>query len=150
MDDYISRHEAIQSLESVTLDPGCPLFIAAEIDQILEFIPAADVRPERHGVWLPLETTNGKYGKKVFECSECKTFHFPSEFCPKCGALMDADKKDIGTHDEAVGFAPNGDWCGECSKISCINCSVWQRMKATEDKTEEGENGHSTDNAKTS
>lgn len=91
--------------------------------------PLADARLERHGVWLPLETTNGKYGKKVFKCSECGTFHFSSEFCPKCGALMDADKKDVGTYDAAIGYAPNGEWCGECLKTSCINCPVWLEKK---------------------
>ncbi len=92
--------------------------------------PAADVAPVRHGAWLPLETTNGKHGKDVFKCSECRTFHFSTEFCPKCGALMDADKKDVGTHEDAIGYAPNGDWCGECLKSSCINCSVWREKNA--------------------
>ena len=28
-----------------------------------------------------------------------------------------------GVHDCAIGWNPNGLWCGECTKISCKNCS---------------------------
>lgn len=28
-----------------------------------------------------------------------------------------------GFHSEAMGWNPNGVWCGECTKISCANCS---------------------------
>lgn len=27
-----------------------------------------------------------------------------------------------GFHDEAMGWNPNGVWCGECTKISCVDC----------------------------
>ena len=27
-----------------------------------------------------------------------------------------------GYHDEAIGWNPNGVWCGECTRESCINC----------------------------
>ena len=27
-----------------------------------------------------------------------------------------------GYHDEAIGWNPNGVWCGECTQKSCINC----------------------------
>lgn len=27
-----------------------------------------------------------------------------------------------GYHDEAIGWNPNGVWCGECTNASCINC----------------------------
>lgn len=29
-----------------------------------------------------------------------------------------------GTHDCAIGWNPNGVWCGECTRISCKNCSA--------------------------
>ncbi len=87
MADYIERDVIIKDLKHATDDHACPLHIATEVYQVATECPAADVRPERHGAWLPLETTNGEFGKKVFECSECRTFHFSTEFCPKCGAL---------------------------------------------------------------
>lgn len=49
-------------------------------------IPSADVRPERHGQWIP----EADYGI----CSECGADHsiFDTEYvayCPGCGAKMD-------------------------------------------------------------
>lgn len=32
-----------------------------------------------------------------------------------------------GTHDCGVGSDPNGEFCGECSNISCEDCKVWLR-----------------------
>lgn len=34
-----------------------------------------------------------------------------------------------GIHDSGTGNAPNGDFCGECSKVSCETCSVWKSIK---------------------
>lgn len=35
-----------------------------------------------------------------------------------------------GHHDSGMGWAPNGHWCGECTKSSCSKCSVWKAIKA--------------------
>ena len=34
-----------------------------------------------------------------------------------------------GVHEDGCGWAPNGDFCGECSNESCENCSVWKGEK---------------------
>lgn len=34
-----------------------------------------------------------------------------------------------GHHDSGIGWAPNGHWCGECTKSSCSKCSVWKAIK---------------------
>lgn len=61
-----------------------------------ESIPAADVRPERHGVWGRVSDDDQYEG--WYFCSECKDEYFtPAEddenmlpnFCPNCGAKMD-------------------------------------------------------------
>lgn len=32
-----------------------------------------------------------------------------------------------GIHEDGCGWAPNGDFCGECSNETCENCFVWNR-----------------------
>lgn len=34
-----------------------------------------------------------------------------------------------GIHEDGCGWAPNGDFCGECSNESCENCSVWRNIR---------------------
>ena len=34
-----------------------------------------------------------------------------------------------GHHDSGIGWAPNGQWCGECTKSSCSKCPVWKAIK---------------------
>lgn len=34
-----------------------------------------------------------------------------------------------GAHEDGCGWAPNGDFCGECSNASCENCSVWRNIR---------------------
>ena len=56
----------------------------------LDNIPAADVRPERHGEWL--------VSGECYECSECgggSTVN-TNPYCWKCGARMDGKDGDSG------------------------------------------------------
>lgn len=61
------------------------------VNDMLDAIPTADVRPERHGQWLPCNDDNKK------RCSRCDTICliavYPAWktalFCPVCGAKMD-------------------------------------------------------------
>ncbi|MBD5112107.1 MAG: hypothetical protein HDT42_06160 [Ruminococcaceae bacterium] len=59
----------------------------SETVTVLESIPAADVRPERHGRWL--------YCGDGYECSECGGDSRVSShpFCWRCSAKMDG--KDV-------------------------------------------------------
>lgn len=34
-----------------------------------------------------------------------------------------------GVHDSGCGWDPDGSACGECPKISCSMCSIWEKMK---------------------
>lgn len=57
-----------------------------EIADVIEYAPAADVAPVRHGMWLPQVVL----GQKAWDCSECKTLGSPQwRWCPVCGAKMD-------------------------------------------------------------
>lgn len=60
---------------------------------IIESAPAADVRPERHGLWLDSESPLTSSCK----CSLCICY-FESEtpYCPNCGAKMDGKEINDG------------------------------------------------------
>ncbi len=65
----------------------------AELATIADKLPAADVRPERHGQWIE----DGDYQI----CSECGEEHawedFRASYCDVCGAKMDGkESKDNG------------------------------------------------------
>lgn len=85
MSEYIERESIRKSLMEVCSDENCPMFIAATIDQVIDYEPAADVAPVVHGSW------NG------CECSVCGDRHGPInekllpyyKYCPNCGAKMD-------------------------------------------------------------
>lgn len=35
-----------------------------------------------------------------------------------------------GHHDGCFGYAPDGTYCGECQKVSCVDCKVWKSKGA--------------------
>ena len=91
MAEYIKREALINELSAscMPIDDReiSGLFDCDEsIRDIIDAMPAADVRPERHGRWIP----EADYGI----CSECGADHsiFDTEYvayCPGCGAKMD-------------------------------------------------------------
>ena len=34
-----------------------------------------------------------------------------------------------GVHDSGTAYAPNGNFCGECSNVSCEICFIWKKTK---------------------
>lgn len=86
MDEYISRQTAIDDLREILNDPNCPLFVSATVHQILESIPAADVRPV---VYAEAEQIfdNPYTGQMITTCSRCtRKISKKDNFCPNCGA----------------------------------------------------------------
>ena len=67
----------------------------AEILDIIDIIneqPTADVAEVVHGEWIHKGTSNGK---KIFECSNCKSSIAGSgRFCKECGAKMDEKRAE--------------------------------------------------------
>lgn len=54
------------------------------------------------------------------ELQELKTKGLPIIFLD----VPDAYYDDVGGfHDSGIGWNPNGVWCGECTKVSCRDCS---------------------------
>ena len=95
MAEYIERGTGVSIFRAkanmAVLMDAAPYFEKAA--QILEKLPAADVAPVVHGLWVE--------HLDEMECSVCKrqwnycdndtnTFNF----CPNCGATMDGERKD--------------------------------------------------------
>lgn len=92
MTEYIEREALISELSSscMPIDDReiSGLFDCDEsIRDIIDAMPTADVRPERHGVWL--------VSGDCYECSECGggSVVNTNPYCWKCGAKMDG--KDV-------------------------------------------------------
>lgn len=41
---------------------------------------------------------------------------------------------ESGVHNDAVGYAPNGHWCGECCRDTCALCPTWIKIQHTKPK----------------
>lgn len=39
-----------------------------------------------------------------------------------------------GVHTDGAGYAPDGTFCGECTRESCLVCPAWNNMGYCEDK----------------
>lgn len=62
----------------------------SELQRIIDGIPAADVRPERRGVWDFDEET-------FYICTQCGERAINNEttpYCPHCGAKMDGKDEE--------------------------------------------------------
>lgn len=95
MDEYIEREKVIDVLHQHVVKPPVSLhktsYLAGyeaaleKAELYVKDIPAADVRPERHGRWI-------KDGD-VLVCSECGEEHawddYRATYCEDCGAKMD-------------------------------------------------------------
>lgn len=89
MPEYIELEALKEAFKSVTDDCTCPIHLAAEIDQILDQSPAADVAPVRHGKW---EWSKDYDGDSILVCSECgRVCHEEDAPYCYCGAKMDLE-----------------------------------------------------------
>ncbi len=58
---------------------------------IIDNVEAADVAPVVHGEWLCAETDDEQF----FLCSVCNDKEYwESNYCPNCGAKMDAEQEE--------------------------------------------------------
>jgi hypothetical protein len=86
MVDYILRNAAIANSREYDLGGGYDnTEIAVPVD-VINAIPASDVRPVVRGRWKERRLSENVYG---FECSVCHTtWDSDTSFCPFCGADM--------------------------------------------------------------
>lgn len=90
MDDLISRAAAKFQACNWSVKPNAVIYdgIKEAIKSQLDMAPAVDAAPVVHGEW---KWSHGG------QCSECG-FHnsnFDYNFCPNCGAKMDADNPTV-------------------------------------------------------
>lgn len=87
MADYITRHEALRTLQ-MNLGDYC------SARRALCEIPAADVAPVVHGRWY-MHTVPATDLLDNCECSNCgKVAWIMTNYCPNCGARMDGEDGD--------------------------------------------------------
>lgn len=90
MSEYIDRESIRKVLMDVCSDENCPMFIAATIDQVIDYEPAADVAPVVHAYWI-YQKPYDEYTWRPYICSRCKTHggKHRTNYCQSCGAKMD-------------------------------------------------------------
>lgn len=92
MSEYIEKEAAIDAVhgefdECLVWDTS-GLETANVVENILDTIPPADVRPVKHGKWIVKTDSEGKtYGV----CSRCGYEQYAGhlKYCPECGGKMD-------------------------------------------------------------
>ena len=72
-----------------------PQFVAdkCNIYKFLAEQPAIEAEPVRHGRWID-GTSRGSYSIYCSYCGSQKETICPSEYCPACGARMDAEEEE--------------------------------------------------------
>lgn len=102
MAEYIKRETAMQAFLTEKPDAHYPGWYAG----LLEELPAADVAPVVHGRWITWEEAgNDIPSPHRHECSACHDaaqalingIELLSDYCPNCGARMDADTERSNT-----------------------------------------------------
>ena len=97
MDEYISREAVLEHLnkckENPLFDPDMARICFA-ISIFIENMKAADVQPVKHGRWNRYETCSicGVSKSYFFYCTETGDWDGDWNYCPNCGAKMDADE----------------------------------------------------------
>lgn len=102
MSEYIDRESISNVLSDVCSDKNCPMYIAATVEQMIYYEPAADVAPVVHARWKPVRGIFqcsacgfGMFMDGVFfengECTHANEQDFRLKYCPNCGAKMDKE-----------------------------------------------------------
>lgn len=84
--EYIERDAVIELIRSYR----CSTDVAFHMEEALNEIPAADVRPVASGKWkkVPCHETDEAYTYICPFCRWCMIAIEPMNFCPNCGADM--------------------------------------------------------------
>ena len=104
-DEYIRKADAVNIAESYEVKrDGFHLNdyeygrnqVADSIASDLEDMPPADVAPVVHAYWIP-QKENHEFKEVWMKCSACgypvSKWTGNTNFCPNCGAIMDAKEK---------------------------------------------------------
>lgn len=92
--EYIRRQDAKDALQEKVFHNLTDEFYGAM--QVLDELPPADVVPVRHAYWIP-QKENHEFKEAWMKCSACgypvSRWTGNTNFCPNCGAIMDAKEK---------------------------------------------------------
>lgn len=95
MAEYIDRAVCLSILRAkanmAVLMGAAPYFEKAA--QMLEKLPAADVAPVVHGVWVCVNKIDPISGYRCSKCRRRVGFDL-TPYCPNCGAKMDGGDND--------------------------------------------------------
>ena len=104
MDEYIRKQEAVEALDGKIIVTGhknadTVLQYMKDISNKIKSLKPADVAPVVHAKWEHVKHKSIEHGEVVIagdtvRCSACrhaeKGWHAGMNFCPECGAKMDA------------------------------------------------------------
>ena len=93
-DEYIRKADAKDALQEKVFHNLTDEFYGAM--QVLDELPPADVAPVVHAYWIP-QKENHEFKEAWMKCSACgypvSRWTGNTNFCPNCGAIMDAKEK---------------------------------------------------------
>lgn len=99
MAEYINKESAISifnaKAEMAVCTPAQPYF--ANAAKMIEILPAADVAPVVHGMWIHTAIEDDDWGGTFhsWTCSNCDFSACRNQngtnYCPNCGAKMDLE-----------------------------------------------------------
>lgn len=75
------------------------VYTVGYISNLIKDMPTVDAEPVRHGKWINREYGLKRDGRHYpfwerYECSVCGAKADESDYCPNCGAKMDAERKE--------------------------------------------------------
>ena len=84
MADYVEKSIIFPAINKAMSENGS--LGMADVEDIIDDLPIADVKPIRRGHWIEKTGFDG-WGDTIYTCSECETTEYiKSSFCPWCGA----------------------------------------------------------------
>lgn len=92
---FISRSALFKSWDGLSDEIKDPNLLIDEMIKRTQEAPAVDIEPVRHGKWIDKLSDCYWPGDKI--CSECGaeySFYKVQNYCPNCGARMDAKEAE--------------------------------------------------------
>ena len=95
MTEYIRKQDAVDAFNRAVQDVG--ILDADDIETVFGMLSSADVAPVVHAYWIP-QKENYEFKEAWMKCSACgypvSKWTGNTNFCPNCGAKMDAQKEE--------------------------------------------------------
>jgi hypothetical protein len=95
---YIDADKIVINAERGISNNGLLYIPMIDVHRSIDATPTADVVEVRHGRWSEYHV-NGKYYGQVYyqhqdcDVDACQLFPSPYEFCPRCGAKMNGERR---------------------------------------------------------